>query len=178
MKEHAGGSPAKQTLFEDLARLDHGAVEGAAEDLLLAEEVVADVEEQDAHHLLVALPVAQCQEAGDLVGPGEGLADRDALAGQAAGELEGREQRRRLGVAKPLVPQHRSRRSRKGGEPARCAQQLAGEPDGCAVDAAAGEQHAEHLVIGDRVQVVLEAVVRVAAAGGDAGRHTSWNVTP
>jgi hypothetical protein len=97
MEEHDAAGATQQALLEDLARLDRGAVEGAAEDLLLPEEAVADIEEERPHHL-VALLVAQRQEPSDLLGPAERSPVRDALAGQAAGDLTSREQRRRLGA--------------------------------------------------------------------------------
>ena len=66
MEEHHAGGAAQQALLEDLARLDGGAVQGAAEDLRVAEQAVPDVEEERSHHLLVALVVAQGQVAHHL----------------------------------------------------------------------------------------------------------------
>ena len=99
MEDHDAGGAAQQACLEDLARLDLGATEGTAEDLLVAEEAVADVEEQRSHDLLVALLVAQQQEPCDVVGAVERPPSRDLLPGQAAGELAGRQERRGLGVA-------------------------------------------------------------------------------
>jgi hypothetical protein len=93
VKEHRAAGAAQQALLEDLARLDRGAVQGAAKDLLLAEEPVAGVEEERPHHLLVALLESQHQEAGHVLEPVERIPARDAVAGQPAGDLASREQR-------------------------------------------------------------------------------------
>jgi hypothetical protein len=87
MEEHDAGAAAKQALLEDLARLDFGAAEGTAEDLLVAEQAMADVEEQRSHDLLVALLVAEQQQPCGIVGAVERPPFRDLLPGQAAGEL-------------------------------------------------------------------------------------------
>jgi hypothetical protein len=49
MEDHDAGGAAQQACLEDLARLDLGATKGTAEDLLGAEQAVADVEEQRSH---------------------------------------------------------------------------------------------------------------------------------
>jgi hypothetical protein len=53
MEDHDAGAAAQQALLEDLARLDLGAMEGAAEDLRVAEDALADVQEERSHDLLV-----------------------------------------------------------------------------------------------------------------------------
>jgi hypothetical protein len=83
-QDEAGGA-AQQALLEDLARLDRGAVDGAAEDLLVGEEVATDVEEEGSHYLLVALLVAQAEVACDLDGAVEAMTVGNAVPGEAAG---------------------------------------------------------------------------------------------
>jgi hypothetical protein len=46
MEDHDAGGAAQQALLEDLARLDLGAMEGAAEDLRVAENAMANVQEE------------------------------------------------------------------------------------------------------------------------------------
>src|SRR6202040_646471 len=98
MEDHDAGGAAQQALLEDLARLDFGAMEGTAEHLRVAEDAMADVQEESSHDFLVALLVAQQQVPSNGTGWVEESLFRDALEGQAAGDLAGRQQRRGLGV--------------------------------------------------------------------------------
>ena len=118
MEDHDAGGAAQQALLEDLGRLDLGAMEGAAEDLRIAEDAMADVQEERPHDLLVALLVAQQQVPSDGPWGGERSLFRDALQGQAAGDLAGCQQRRGLRVAQTAVPEHRHGGSRQSEEAA------------------------------------------------------------
>ncbi len=68
VKEHEASGATQEALLENLARLDRGAMKSASEDLPVAKEAVAYVQEECPHHFLVALLVAQQQEARDLSG--------------------------------------------------------------------------------------------------------------
>lgn len=61
------------------------------------------------HHLLVAPAEAQRQEASILLGPAERQPVRDAPPRQAAGDLAGRQEGRRMGVAQSAVQKQRPR---------------------------------------------------------------------
>src|ERR1700688_3765005 len=94
VEEDETGGAAEEALLEDLARFDGGAVEGAAVGLLVADQAVADVEEEGSHDLLVALLVAEREVTRHQGGPFERLARRGAPVGEAAGERVGGEERR------------------------------------------------------------------------------------
>src|ERR1700726_4685023 len=87
VEDHDAGGAAQEALLEDLARLDGGAVEGAAEHLRVAEDAMVDVQEERSHDLLVALLVAQQQVPSDGPWRIERSLFRDALQGQAAGDF-------------------------------------------------------------------------------------------
>ena len=60
-------------------------MEGAAVDLLFADQAVAQVEEQGSEDFLVALLVTESQVAGQLRRPGQHVVVGDVLARQASG---------------------------------------------------------------------------------------------
>jgi len=82
------GGIAHQGLTVDRPRVDEDPIQGAPEELLLADHAVSGVEEEGSHDFLLHVAVAQAQVGGDVVG----LAHRPALgqleAGQAPAELD------------------------------------------------------------------------------------------
>src|SRR6185295_17386381 len=146
---HRGGSPL-QALAKDLPRLYRDAADRAAEDLPLAEEVVADVEKERSHHLLITGAVAQGQVARYVHGAGEGLMVEELLAGHAPADLDGGEQRRGLGGSDAATPQRVGCRGEQTGEPAALPQQVHGHLESRDTLPAGAEQYCQQLGVGQR----------------------------
>ena len=99
MEEDETVGATEQPLLDDRPRFDRGAAQRSAIDVTLGYQAVADVEIESAHHLLVVLRIAEGQIGGYGVRPVQKIAPGHPDAGEAAGELNRRQQSSAAGRA-------------------------------------------------------------------------------
>ena len=104
MGEDDGRGIQLQAAFHHLARVHAGAIDGAGEQNLIADDAVAVVQEQAGEHL-----VLEAAQPGPDVGPGLVRVAEDGSCTQfcfqvAPGKLQGRFKPRRQGLAERSVP--------------------------------------------------------------------------
>ena len=138
--------------------------------------MAAGVEEERAHHFLVAGVVAQGEIARHVARPGEGLAVHQLLAGQAPADLHGGEQGRGLRRTDAGTPQGMRRRRQQPAEAAVLKQQVHGELDGGDAHLARAQQHGEQLRVREGSSAMLQQSLPGALARGELANQIIGHV--
>lgn len=158
---------AQESPLDDRPRLDRRAAQGAAEDVALADQAVADVEIKGAHDLLVFLGVAEGEVRGDGFRSVQEVTPGHPDAGQATRELDRRQQRSAPGRANAGEIEILVRGSQETDEPAEVADEPVGELDRLELGSAAQQQ-------GDELGIAERGAAGTACVGGVDLRVEAW----